>query len=171
MDITLYEGSAPVTRIRGGNAPREVTSDEKEAWTDLYLEVFPEVLRPSQRRIQEQAGVRDAYPAVGALKVDSDGAIWLGAYPRLDDVERRWTVIGPDGIPVGRLSLPVYRAELLKVRDSGITGWAALELETTIPSTSHELLDVAAGRIAVVRTGEMGEEYIEVYFVELPPAA
>ena len=168
VDVTLYEGSVPLTRIRGGHALREVTSDEKEAWTDLYLEVFPEDLRPSQRQVLEQAGVRDTYPAIGALKVDADGAIWLGGYPRLDDVERSWTVLGPDGIPVGRLSLPVYRAELLKVRDSGITGWATLELETTIPSTSHELLDVAAGRIAVLRTGEMGEEFIDVYSVELP---
>ncbi|MYA10377.1 MAG: hypothetical protein F4087_07210 [Gemmatimonadetes bacterium] len=168
VDVTLYEGPVPLTSIRGGHAPREVTSDEKEAWTDLYLEVFPENLRPSQRQVLEQAGVRDTYPAIGALKVDADGAIWLGGYPRLDDMERRWTVLGPDGIPVGRLRLPVYRAELLKVRDSGITGWAALELETTIPSTSHELLDVAAGRIAVLRTGEMGEEFIEVYAVELP---
>ncbi len=168
VDVTLYEGSAPLTRIRGGHAPREVTSDEEEAWTDLYLEIFPEDLRPSQRQRLEQTGVRDTYPAIGALKVDANGAIWLGGYPRLDDAERRWTVLGPDGIPVGRLSLPVYRAELLRVRDSGITGWAALELETTIPSTSHELLDVAAGRIAVLRTGEMGEEFIEVYAVELP---
>ena len=45
---------------------------------------------------------------------------------------------------------------------------AALELETSIPSASHELLDVAAGRIAILRTGEMGEEFIEVYGVELP---
>ncbi len=111
--------------------------------------------------------MRDIYPAVGALKVDAEGSIWLGDYPRLDDMERRWTVLGPEGVPVGRLSLPVYRAELLKVRASGRTGWAALELETTIPSTGHELLDVAGGRIAVLRKGQMGEEFIEVYAVEL----
>ena len=168
VDITLYEASAPRTRIRGGYATREVTSEEKEAWTDLYLEVYPEDLRPSFRPDLEQAGVRDTYPAVGALKVDADGGVWLGGYPRLDDVKRSWTVLGADGIPVGRLSLPVYRPELLKVRESGITGWAALELETSIPSASHELLDVAAGRIAVLRTSEMGEEFIEVYAVELP---
>ncbi|MYI07786.1 MAG: hypothetical protein F4059_10855 [Gemmatimonadetes bacterium] len=168
VNVTLYGASTPLTRIRGGNAPREVTSDEKEAWTDLYLEVFPEDLRPSQRRRLEQAGVRDTYPAIGALRVDAGGSIWLGGYPRLNDLERVWTVLGPDGIPVGRLSLPVYRAELLRVRDGGITGWASLELETSIPSTSHELLDVAAGRFAVLRKGEMGEEFIEVYSVELP---
>ncbi len=167
VDIALYESSAPLARIRGGHTPLEVTSEEKEAWTELYLEVYPEDMRPSFRPDLEQAGVRDTYPAVGALKVGADGAIWLGGYPRLDDVERSWTVLGPDGIPVGRLSLPIYRAELLKVRDSGITGWAALELETSIPSASHELLDVAAGRIAVLRTSEMGEEFIEVYAVDL----
>lgn len=168
VDVTLYEASAPRTRIRGGHATREVTSEEREAWTELYLEVYPEDVRPSFRPDLEQAGVRDTYPAIGALKVDADGGVWLGGYPRLDDAERSWTIIGPDGIPVGRLSLPVYRAELLKVREGGITGWAALELETSIPSASHELLDVAAGRIAVLRASEMGEEFIEVYAVELP---
>lgn len=168
VDITLYEASALRARIHGGHAPREVTSAEGEAWTELYLEVYPEDVRPSFRPNLEQAGVRDSYPAIGALKVDADGAIWLGGYPRLDEVKRSWTVFGSDGIPVGRLSLPVYRAELMRVRESGITGWAALELETSIPSASHELLDVAAGRIAVLRTGEMGEEFIEVYAVELP---
>lgn len=168
VDITLYEASEPRTRIRGGHATREVTSGEKEAWTELYLEVYPEDVRSSFRPNLEQAGVRDTYPAIGALKVGADGTIWLGGYPRLDDVERSWTVFGPGGIPVARLSLPVYRAELLRVRESGITGWATLELETSIPSASHELLDVAAGRIAVLRSGEMGEEFIEVYEVELP---
>lgn len=56
----------------------------------------------------------------------------------------------------------------MRVRESGITGWAAIDLETSIPSASHELLDVAAGRIAVLRTSAMGEEFIEVYAVELP---
>ena len=168
LDVTLFEESAPLTRIRGGHSPREVTSREKEAWTELYLETFLEVVRPTQRAVLEQSTVRDTYPAFGALKVDADGRIWIGNYVRLDDLERSWTVLRPDGSPVGALSLPVYRPELRRLREGVITGWAAVEHETTIPSTSHELLDVAGGRIAVLRTDELGEEFIEVYEVEIP---
>ena len=168
LDVTLYEASAPLTRIRGGHSPRQVTSREREAWTELALDVYPEAVRPAQRRTLEQSAVRDTHPAVGALKVAADGAIWIGGYAGLDDVERNWTVLRRDGTPLGRLRLPVYRPELLKVRESGITGWALVEMETTIPSASHELLDVAADRIAVLRTSELGEEFIEVYEIELP---
>ncbi|WP_423928684.1 hypothetical protein [Candidatus Palauibacter sp.] len=37
-----------------------------------------------------------------------------------------------------------------------------------VTSAPHELLDVAHGRIAVLRRGEFDEEFIEVYEVELP---
>ena len=168
LDVALYEAATPLTRIRGSHSPRPVTSREKEAWTELVLDLYPESVRPAQRRTLEQSRVRDTYPAFGALRVSADGAIWLGAYTGLDDAERSWTVLRRDGVPLGRLGLPVYRPELLKVRESGITGWAPVELETTIPSASHELLDVAADRIAVLRTSELGEEFIEVYEVELP---
>ena len=168
LDVTLYEASTPLTRIRSGHTPRQVTSREKEAWTELVLDLYPEAVRPAQRRTLEQSTVRDTYPALGALKVAADGAVWIGGYTALDDAERNWTVLRRDGVPLGRLSLPVYRPELLKVRESGITGWAPVELETTIPSASHELLDVAEDRIAVLRTSELGEEFIEVYAIDPP---
>lgn len=168
LDVTLYESSTPLTRIRGGHSPRRVTSGEKEAWTELVLDLYPEAVRPAQRRTLEQSTVRDTYPAFGALKVAADGAIWIGGYADLDDAERNWTVLRRDGVPLGRLSLPVYRPELLKVRETGVSGWAPVELETTIPSASHELLDVAADRIAVLRTSELGEEFVEVYAIDLP---
>ena len=71
LDVTLFEGAEPLTRIRGGHSPREVTSREKEAWTELYLETFPAVVRPTQRALLEQSTVRDTYPAFGALKSSS----------------------------------------------------------------------------------------------------
>ena len=168
LDVTLYEGTEPLTRIRGGHSPREVTSREKEAWTELALDIYPEAMRPAQREVLEQSKVRDTYPTFGALKVDADGGIWIGGYARLEDVERRWTVLGPDGTPLGMLNLPVYRPELLKIGGGTVTGWGVIELESTIPSARHELLDVTGGLLAVLRTGELGEEFIEVYEVEVP---
>jgi len=166
LDVTLFEGSAPLSRISGGYSPRVVSSVEKEAWIELYLDRYPEEVRPTQRQRLEQSTVRDSYPAFGALKVDADGTIWIGSYTSLDDLVRRWTVIGADGSPVGALSLPVYRPELLRIRRGAITGWASIEHETTIPSARHELLDVFAGLIAVMRTGELGEEFVEVHEVK-----
>lgn len=134
----------------------------------LVLDRYPEDMRPAQRRTLEQSRVRDTYPAFGALKVGADGLVWIGDYARLDDLERVWTVLRPDGRPVGVLGLPVYRPELLRIRGGGVTGWALVEYETTIPSARHELLDVTGGRIAVLRTGELGEEFIEVHEIGIP---
>ena len=168
LDVTLYEGTEPLTRIRGGHSPREVTSREKEDWVELALDIYPEAMRPARREVLAQSKVRDTYPAFGALKVDADGGIWIGGYARLEDVERRWTVFGPDGTPLGMLNLPVYRPERLKIGQGTSTGWGVVELESTIPSAWHELLDVAGGLLAVLRTGKLGEEFIEVYEVEVP---
>ena len=168
LDVTLYQGPAPLTRIRGGHSPVTVTAREKQAWTELVLETYPEDFRPIQRELLEQSTVRETYPAFGAVRVDPEGRIWIGDYTRLTDRERRWTVLGPDGRPLGAVGLPVFRPELLRLREGSITGYGAVEHETTIPSASHELLDVGAGRLAILRRDELGVEFIEVYEVDLP---
>ena len=168
LDLTLYEGASPLTRIRGGYSPDEVTTEEKEAWMELMLETFGEEHRPDQRRRLERSTVRESYPAFGALKVDAEGRIWIGAFAKLGERQRRWTILGPDGRLIGALALPLFRPELIRVREGSITGYAALEHETTIPSPRHELLDVAAGRVAILRRDEFGVEFIEVYEVDVP---
>ncbi len=45
--------------------------------------------------------------------------------------------------------------------------WGGMET-VAITSEPHELVDVAHGRIAVLRRGEFDEEFIEVYEIELP---
>ena len=88
--------------------------------------------------------------------MDPEGRIWIGDSPPPTDPERRWTVLEPDGRPVGVLHLPVLHPT-----------WGPLET-VAITSEPHELLDVAHGRIAVLRKGEFDEDVIEVYEVELP---
>ncbi|WP_419160868.1 hypothetical protein [Candidatus Palauibacter sp.] len=154
LDLTLYRGLDPVTRIRGGYTARTVTAEEKEEWTRRYLGMFPEEVQPNWRQRLSQSTVREAYPAYGAISVDADGRIWIGDYPGIADQQRRWTVLEPDGSPVGFLSLPVLRPS-----------W--MEETVAVTSAPHELLDVAHGRIAVLRRGEFDEEFIEVYEVEL----
>ena len=107
IDLTLYRGIDPVTRLRGGYFPRRVTAQEKEEWTERFLAMFPEDYRAGWRRRLERSTIRDFYPAFGAIKVDADGRIWIGDYPKLADELRRWTIIEPDGTPVAAVNLPV----------------------------------------------------------------
>ena len=156
LNLTLYRGAAPVTRIRGGYSPRMVTAAEKEEWTETFLGIFPEEVRASWRRRLEQSTVRDTYPAYGAISVDADGRIWIGDYPKLADEMRRWTILEADGTAVGTLSLPMLRP---------------IWLEDTVAVTGqpHEVLDVAHKRIAVLRRDELGVEFVEVYEVVSSP--
>ena len=169
LDLTLHEGTAVRTRIRGGSSIRMVTPQEREEWTNLYLGMFPEVVRPDWRRRLAQSDVRDTYPAFGSIKVDAGGRMWIGDYARVSDEQRLWTVVGADGTPVGSIHFPVFRPDWLQIREGSITGRAMVEWEVTIPNPVHELLDIADDRIAVLRKDELGREFIEVYEVEMPP--
>lgn len=168
LDLTVYEGTAVRTRVRGGSSLRSVTSAEREEWTSLFLEMFPEIVRADRRRRLEQSEIRDTYPAFGSVKVDAGGGMWIGDYAKLSDDRRLWTVLGADGTPVGSLHLPVFRPDWLQIRDGSITGRALVEWEVTIPSPVHELLDIAGDRIVVLRKDELGREFVEVYQVEMP---
>ena len=168
LDLTLYEGSTMRTRVRGGSSMRRVTPAEREEWTSLYLDMFPEVARADRRRRLEQSEIRDAYPAFGSIKVDAGGSMWIGDYAKLSAEQRRWTVLGADGTPVATVHLPVFRPDWLQIREGSITGRALVEWEVTIPSPVHELLDIADDRIVVLRKDELGREFVEVYEVEMP---
>lgn len=168
LDLTLYEGPTVRTRVRGGSSMRMVTPREREEWTDLFLDMFPEVARADRRRRLEQSEVRDVYPAFGSIKVDAGGGIWIGDYAKLSAEQRLWTVLGADGTPVGSVRLPVFRPDWLQIREGSITGRALVEWEVTIPSPVHELLDIAGDRIAVLRKDELGREFVEVYEVGMP---
>lgn len=163
LDVSLYEGPAPVVRIRGGASPRGITASEMAAWTDLFLGMYPEERRSIERSRLEDSTGRETYPAFAALTVDAGGRIWLGDYARLEEQERRWTVFGSDGRPTGTLSLPVFRPEWVQIREGAMTGYGWVEFETTIPSAEHELLDVLGDRIAILRRDDLAGEFIEVY--------
>ncbi len=165
LDVSLYEGLAPVARIRGGASPREITAVEMAAWTDLFLGMYPEERRSLERSRLEDSTGREAYPAFAALTVDAGGRIWLGDYAKLEEQERRWTVFSSEGRPVGTLHLPVFRPEWVQIRAGAMTGYGWVEFETTIPGAEHELLDVLGDRVAILRRDDLAGEFIEVYEV------
>lgn len=156
LALTLYRGVEPVTRIRGAYSPRTITAPERDAMTERSLGRFPEEVQRDWRRRLDESTERETYPAYEALAVDPEGRIWVGDFPPPADPERLWTVLEPDGRPVGVLHLPVLHAR-----------WGPLET-VAITSEPHELLDVAHGRLAVLRKGEFDEDVIEVYEFELP---
>ena len=168
LDLALYEGTAVRTRVRGASSMQRVTPAEREEWTSLYLDMFPEIVRADRRRRLEQSEIRDAYPAFGSIKVDAGGGIWIGDYAKLSDDRRLWTILGADGTPLGTIHLPVFRPDWLRIREGSITGRALVEWEVTIPSPVHELLDVADDRIVVLRKDEFGREFVAIYEVEMP---
>ena len=168
LDLTLYEGTAVRTRVRGGSSMQRVTPAEREEWTSLYLDMFPEIARADRQRRLEQSEIRDAYPSFGSIKVDAGGGLWIGDYAKLSAEQRRWTILGADGTPVGTTHLPVFRPDWLQIREGSITGRALVEWEVTIPSPVHELLDIADGRIVVLRKDELGREFVAIYEVEMP---
>jgi hypothetical protein len=51
LDLTLYEGSSVRTRVRGGSSLQMVTAQESEEWTNLYLGMFPEIVRPDWEEV------------------------------------------------------------------------------------------------------------------------
>jgi len=169
LDLTRYRGSLVHTQVRGGVLPINfVSPEEREEWTDLFLGAFPAVVQTDWRRRLEQSEVQATYPAIGAVKIDASGRIWIGDYAGLSGERRLWSVIGVDGTPIASVRLPVFHPELLTFNNGGFTGRAMVESEVTIPSPVHELLDITADRIAVLRKDGLGQEYVEVYELRMP---
>ena len=50
---------------------------------------------------------RETYPEFEGLLVDEALRIWIGAYPRPGEMERRWVIVVPAGHLQGTLLLPV----------------------------------------------------------------
>lgn len=169
LDLTRYRGSAMRARIRGDVPPtRSVTPQEREEWTSLFLSAIPEVAHANWRSRLERSEVRATYPAIGAVKVDGGGRVWIGEYAKLSGERRLWSVIGVDGTPIGSVRLPVFHPELFTITDGAVAGRSLVEMEVAIPSPVHELLDVAGDRIAVLRKDDLGREFVEVYEIGMP---
>jgi len=168
VDLTLYRESAPLLRMRGPASERVVGARDKAAWTERFLSMYPEERRPAKRAVLDRSGIREHYPALGALTVDGEGRIWVGRYTGPTERQRRWTVFDANGAPVGGLALPVFRPEWNQYGRGGLRGREPVGREVSIPNASHELLDAGAGRIAILRRVELGDEFVEVYEVIIP---
>lgn len=152
FEITLYDGPLPILTLRGKYARTPVPAEERAAWTDAYLEglPMPAAYRTKWKERLAVSTINEIYPAFGALAVDATGRIWIGEYASLEQERREWTIFEPDGRAIGSIELPTYRP-------------VPLELENTIHGyPTHEILDVTTDRLALLRTDQIGDQYVEV---------
>lgn len=151
VDVTLYERAEPLVRLVAANEERRAPEDVREVWIDRFLQVLPEQVQSRWEERLEASIVNPTYPALRGVVVDNEGRIWLGEYESLDQQRRQWIALGPDGTPLGRLDLPIFKHQ-----------W--LEHEISIPGEPiHELLDIGYGRLVLLRKNQFDVHYVEVY--------
>jgi hypothetical protein len=145
IDISLYDATHLTLRltVRG---KRERPSDRQmDEWRRAVLQDFADVGEMVLRAPDDAPHV-DALPSVSALVVDDQRNIWVGSYITPAETQRRWLIFSPDGVPIGTIELPA-------------------SAESLVPGRS-EILDVYAGRLALLRISENGEPWIEVRAIE-----
>jgi hypothetical protein len=138
LDITVFGATGTVAmRITGGGPPVEATGQDIERWRQSLRDRMSQAPEPI-RRAFDDTPYRPTFPAFEALMVDDAARIWIGAYVRPGETDRRWTVLGTDGSVAGTLALPA----------------------------AATLLDAAGDRLAVLLHSDLDEEYIVVYRID-----
>ena len=60
-------------------------------------------------------------PAFEALRVDSDGAVWVQEYRRPGATTIRWRIVAPGGAPIASIDVP-SRFAITDIRGDRVTG-------------------------------------------------
>lgn len=141
IDLTIFDGSSRIRRLIGPPTARPVTESEKAAWRDGVTQEMGENASAVIELDEKLPGVT-VLPTVGAVVLDDEGNIWIGEYVTAASPTRRWHLFSATGVPIGTLALPT-------------------QTRSFIPS-KVEILDVAHGRIALLREMPDGEFVVEV---------
>lgn len=141
IDVTLFDGPRPVTRLLGPPTTRAVTAADIAAWEAGVRHELDQFGETVLKRLAETEHP-ELLPTVGGLVLDADDNLWLGGYATPADASREWQKISPQGDALGKISLPVYTTALFPART--------------------ELLDAAGDRLAVLRELPSGEVAVEV---------
>jgi hypothetical protein len=138
LDISVYGATGTATmRVTGGGPPVEATGEDIEEWRRSFRDRMSQA--PEEiRRGWDDPPYRPTFPAFEALMVDDAARIWIGAYVRPGETDRRWTVLDADGSVAGTLALPA----------------------------AATVLDAAGNRLAVLLRSDLDEEYIVVYRID-----
>ena len=142
LDLKVFNETEPVGHLLARRIGQPVSSDMRLRRNSLVQEEWGAETGAAIASRQEEMPVTGILPDVGGVVVDDRGALWVGAYVTPGTAERRWYVFDTNGRSLGRLDLPSLIRPLVPTRT--------------------ELLDVAYGRVAIVRTSDDGELYLEV---------
>jgi hypothetical protein len=147
LDVVVYgRHSQPVMSVQGSGGGERVGSTELERWHADLADDASRASRTFLRTAILETPHRETYPAFGSLHLDSRHRLWIGVYPRPGQAEQRFIVLAADG-----------------------TLWGVVD----VPRTG-EVLDIFDDRIAILRSTEVDEEFIEVFAITpalTPPLA
>jgi hypothetical protein len=150
MDFSVYADTILILRLtsplRVDPPPAKTVDDQEHAIVEADPGVGPAYLRAIR-----SAPAVSSMPAVGGVRLDDQGNIWVGAYTTVRDATRHWWIFSDHGVPVGQLDLPALNDPFLPGR--------------------MELLDVFNDRLAILRMTERGEAVVEVRTIRRSPVS
>jgi len=141
LDLSLFQGTALKLRLIQGASPRRATTRDRAEWDSVVLRTSGEV-GPTIVKAETGGAVPPLLPAIGGVVLDDEHNIWVGDYVTPRTPVRRWRIFSPAGELIGTTEFPVFN-------------------EAFMPSRT-ELLDVALGRIALLRENAAGDVFVEV---------
>lgn len=129
----LHYGSSDTYEIRTytvrGELVRIVRSARTSPLTRPEIDsVIGRVSNPRVRRAYAEMQWPETLPAYGKLELDADGNLWVGDYLRPRQEVQGWTILGPEGHFVSRLSAPP-RFTLHEIGSEYVLGSARDELD------------------------------------------
>lgn len=142
LDLTLFDGTRPVMRMAAPHSRSFPTREQARLQEAAVKDEFGPAIGAAILERQREMSVDHTLPDIGGAAISASGDIWVGAYSAPGSVNRPWYVFDTAGNCLGRLLLPAFGDPLVPART--------------------ELLDVGAGRLALLREQPDGEVYIEV---------
>ena len=144
LDLWLYEGVRPRLRLVRAAERRRPSAENYADWRRAVINSMPDV----GTTLVEAAGDMPQVPTmpdIGGVVLDAGQEIWVGAYVAPGGLTRRWEVYSPTGELIGRLDLPAHN-------------------DPYMPSRT-EILDVAGGRLVLLRDDAQTGLVIEVHMI------
>ncbi|MES2307018.1 MAG: hypothetical protein V4558_16065 [Gemmatimonadota bacterium] len=141
VDITLFDGASLVRRLVGPASLRAVTPADLLAWRE-GVKAEMQDLAAFLIKANDEGPAVATLPTVGGVVIDDEGNLWIGEFAVPKQASRRWHIYSAEGKALGVVELPALAPAFL--------------------TTHTELLDVAQGRLALLREMPDGELVVEV---------
>lgn len=154
LDLMIYDGIEPRVRLVAPKVKTSLSSSQRSQRDSAVAAEFGGSVGEAVVKRQADMPRPGSPPDIGGVAVDDAGRIWIGMYVMPGERERQWYVFSDAGEALGRLMLPAFGDALLPLRT--------------------EVLDVAGGRVALIRETDEAGVFIEARridaFTRLAPA-